>query len=136
MAPPPAAEAVAVQPPSILVVDDDPDILEATTLLLESEGYGVVTAREGQEALEKLASGLRPALILLDLMMPGMNGFDFYGRLRQLPGPEARLPVIVVSATREAQRHAVAMGANDCLPKPYELQALLDKIAALLSVRA
>jgi two-component system, chemotaxis family, chemotaxis protein CheY len=121
-----------LDPPAVLVVDDDPDILEATTLLLESEGYRVETARDGREALDKLAGGATPAVILLDLMMPGMNGFDFYGRLRQLPGPQANLPVIVVSATREAQRHARDLGANGCLPKPYELQDLLDEIAALL----
>ncbi|MHB1845176.1 MAG: response regulator [Deltaproteobacteria bacterium] len=118
---------------TVLVVDDDQDILEATELLLQSEGYRVLTARDGREALERLAQGPRPAVILLDLMMPGMNGFEFYERLRRLGGPEARLPVIVISATREAGRHARELGAEDCLAKPYELQDLLDKIARQLN---
>ncbi len=122
-------KAVNEDPILILIVDDDPDILDATSLLLESEGYAVRTARDGQEALDQLQAGLEPAVILLDLMMPGMNGFEFYGRLRALPSPVGKVPVIVISAMRESERHAAELGAEDTLPKPYELQDLLDKIA-------
>ena len=113
----------------VLVVDDDQDILEATSLLLETEGYRVATARDGQEALDRIAGGLCPSVILLDLMMPGMNGFDFYAELRRLEGPAAHAPVIVISATRELGRHAAELGAEDFIAKPYDLQLLLDKIA-------
>ncbi len=128
----PETETQRARPATVLVVDDDLDILEATSLLLETEGYDVATARDGREALERLAEGVRPAVILLDLMMPGMNGFEFYERLRRLPGPEAHSPVIVISAAREAGRHAEELGADDVLAKPYELQDLLEKIARQL----
>ncbi len=118
--------------PVILLVDDDPEILDATSILLETEGYVVRTAREGGEALEQIEGGLTPAIILLDLMMPGMNGFEFYGRLRGLPAPAGRTPVIVISAMRETERRAAELGAEDTLTKPYELSDLLDKIGRRL----
>src|SRR5689334_6104245 len=80
---------------TILVVDDDEDILEALRDLLRDEGYDVVAARDGRTALERLRGGLRPRLILLDLMMPTMNGYEFRREQRADPAL-AGIPTIVV----------------------------------------
>jgi CheY-like chemotaxis protein len=111
---------------SLLVVDDDPDICEALQTVLEAYGYRVLTAPGGAEALAILRRGERPCLILLDLMMPGMNGAEF--RAEQLRDPAlARIPVVVLSASGEVAAKAAALGAEG-LPKPVDLEALLRAI--------
>jgi CheY-like chemotaxis protein len=91
------ATAVDLDAQPVLIVDDDLDILEALAELLESEGYAVTTVTDGQAALSCLRGGLRPCVILLDLMMPGMNGWDF--RAEQMKDAELRdIPVVVVTA--------------------------------------
>src|ERR1043166_6147962 len=86
----------------ILVVEDDPDVREALVLLLEREGYAVTSVNNGQEALEQLRA-TPSALILLDLMLPVMDGFEF--RVHQLQDPAlARVPVIVLSGGGDLTR--------------------------------
>ncbi|MGQ0505366.1 MAG: response regulator [Myxococcaceae bacterium] len=111
---------------TVLVVDDDPDILEALSEILEAEGYEVVRARNGQEALTRLDS-TPPALILLDLMMPVMDGWEFAQRMRQQPAV-ASIPIIVLSADRNVGTKARDLGAVGHLPKPFELNDLLDMV--------
>ena len=83
---------------TILIVDDDCDVRRALTELLEDEGYAVAGAANGRAALDMIRGGVRPALILLDLMMPGMNGWDF--RNAQLRDPElSAVPVVIVTAS-------------------------------------
>lgn len=109
---------------TVLIVDDEPDIREAVSELLSEEGYEVLGAADGDEALRK-ARACHPSLVLLDLMMPGMNGWEF--RARQKGDPElATIPVVVVSALgRAAGVDAVAY-----LEKPFELEALLSAVRA------
>ncbi len=111
---------------SVLVVDDDPDILEALSEILEAEGYQVLRARNGQEALGCLQSA-PPALILLDLMMPVMDGWEFAQRMRQQPAV-AKIPIIVLSADRNVGAKARDIGAVGHLPKPFELNDLLELV--------
>jgi DNA-binding response OmpR family regulator len=103
----------------ILVIDDDPDIREAVTEVLSLEGHEVVTASEGEQGLVRCRL-LRPDLVLLDLMMPGMNGWDFLKALRrdELLG---RVPVVVVSALGRVPELPV----SGYLPKPFGLDALI-----------
>ncbi len=110
----------------MLVVDDDPDILEALSEILEAEGYNVMRARNGQEALTCLAA-TPPALILLDLMMPVMDGWEFAQRMRQQPAV-AQIPIIVLSADRNVGAKARDIGAVGHLPKPFELNDLLEMV--------
>ena len=87
----------------ILLIDDDPDTREQLAEILREAGYLVATARNGLEGLEKLKTDYAPCVILLDLMMPVMNGWQF--RAKQLSEPElAQLPVIVLSAVTEIRR--------------------------------
>ncbi|HEY8212001.1 MAG TPA: response regulator [Myxococcaceae bacterium] len=111
--------------PQILVVDDDPDILEALSEILEAEGYAVDRARHGQEALARIEQR-RPDLILLDLMMPVMDGWEFSQALRQRG--DSDIPVVVLSADRQAGAKARVVGARGFLAKPFELNELLKVV--------
>src|SRR5215831_16703157 len=86
--------------PLLMVVDDDEDIREVLKLFLEAEGYRVVTAADGRDALQQLQSQEQPSLILLDLMMPGMDGEQFMGAIRR--SPFRNIPVVIMSGHREA----------------------------------
>ena len=110
----------------ILVVDDDPDILEALTEILAGEGFEVLAARHGEEALAHFSSG-PPDLVLLDLMMPVMDGWEFASRMRKNPD-WADVPILVLSADRNVGVKAKEIGAIGYLPKPFELSALLDLV--------
>jgi CheY-like chemotaxis protein len=117
-------------PPLILVVDDDPDILETVSELLEEEHYRVARARNGKEALERVAEEA-PALILLDLMMPVMDGFTFATELRKLPAM-AKIPILVITAEGNPSRSR-QLGAQGFLAKPFDIDTLLDKVRELLN---
>jgi CheY-like chemotaxis protein len=109
----------------ILVVDDEPDIREMVAEVLSDEGYRVVGAANGLEAIEYLTRATTlPTLILLDLMMPVMNGWEFADRQRLDPAL-ADIPVIVISADGNVQQKAETLGASDHLRKPIQLDALL-----------
>ncbi len=115
-------------PPSVLIVEDDADIRDALAEILRDEGYEVVGAGHGQDALTHLRGGGRPALILLDLMMPVMNGWQF--REAQVADATlAAIPVVVISADGAAAREAVHIGADAFLQKPIELEELLVTVA-------
>jgi len=109
----------------VLVVEDDPDIRATLCEALEDHGYTAVGASNGVEALDYLhKAGERPCLILLDLMMPVMDGQTFRNEQRADPSL-AEIPVIVISAYRDVEKHARELAA-DCLPKPVRLETLLD----------
>src|SRR5215468_6854728 len=113
----------------VLVVDDDPDILDALSEILEAEGYDVQRARNGREALQRLEQGL-PDLVLLDLMMPVMDGWEFARSL----DPGARPPIIVLSADRNVSAKAKEIGALGWLAKPFELSDLLAAVRNVVPV--
>ncbi len=116
----------------ILIVDDSADIRESFCALLEAAGYAVDLAASGDHALRLLRSGLRPSLILLDMMMPGMDGFEF--REAQLADPElARIPVIVYSGYPLEPEAVARLGNVECLQKPHDPERLLGLIREILS---
>ncbi|MBN9684252.1 MULTISPECIES: response regulator [unclassified Corallococcus] len=115
----------------VLVVDDDPDILEALSEILEAEGFEIRRARNGKEALERLEPD-PPHLILLDLMMPVMDGWEFAQRMRQKPD-FAGIPIIVLSADRNVGSKAKDIGAMGHLAKPFELNDLLSMVRQSLN---
>jgi CheY-like chemotaxis protein len=120
-----------MRPASILVVDDDPDILAALSAVMNEEGFSVQVARNGQEALD-LVGAVPPALILLDLMMPVMDGREFGSRIRGCPD-WANIPIIVLSADRDARSTAQDLDAAGCLTKPFELEALCGLVHSVVS---
>ena len=113
---------------SILVVEDDQDVRDALATVLETEGYTVVTAAHGEEALGRLRAASAPSVILLDLYMPVMNGWAF--RAEQLRDPKlAEIPVIVVSADSMVARRAADLGAAGYVGKPIDFDRLLALVA-------
>ena len=115
-----------LNPPLILVVEDDPDILKLMEEALRGEGYRVVTAQDGAEALAA-ARREQPDLIVLDLMLPRMNALQFRAEQRRDPAL-ASVPIVCLSALSHAQTIALELGTDDCLPKPVDFDRLLEII--------
>jgi two-component system alkaline phosphatase synthesis response regulator PhoP len=117
----------------ILIIEDDPAVLRAMSFMLEKEGYEVLTATNGLEGLNK-AKGENPDLLILDVMLPGIDGFEICHRLRA-ESQTARLPILMLSAKGQAADKAMGLqvGANEYLTKPVERLVLLDKVKALLA---
>ena len=113
----------------ILVVEDDIDLREVLAVVLEGEGYPVIEAAHGRDALEKLRAQESVCLILLDLFMPTMNGWAF--RKEQLKDPAiAQIPVVVVSADATAARQAGAdLGVAATMTKPIDFDRLLNVVS-------
>ena len=110
----------------ILVIDDEPMVREAVGRVLSSEGYAVAYAHDGADAIARLASD-PPDAILLDLMMPGMNGRQFLSALRTDLGLD--LPVVVMTAVHGLGQRAISLGATDVVEKPFDVDELLNKVA-------
>ena len=114
--------------PTILIVDDDVDIRDAMALVLEHNGYRAVTASNGEEAVRLLQADRPVDLILLDMMMPVMDGWGF--RRSQPDGPAfVKIPVVVLTGDGRASSKAEAIGAVGYLKKPLELDDLLALVA-------
>ncbi len=112
----------------VLIIEDDPDLRDAWGELLSGEGYEVATAADGREGLRRLGAPPRPCLVLLDLMLPAMDGFEF--RLRQLEDPAlAAIPVIVFSGGGDVERKVARLGVAASLTKPLDLGTLLEHVA-------
>jgi DNA-binding response OmpR family regulator len=116
----------------LLVADDSETVLLMLERRLEMEGYEVVTATDGFEALERLrnADSREPDVILLDAMMPNMSGMEV---LQQLRESGSKIPVLMISAHLDAQEpdRMRSLGASDCIPKPFEWEDLIGKIEEL-----
>lgn len=118
----------------ILVVEDIPNVLDLLEITLKFRGYQVLTARNGQEALDRIKEE-RPALIITDILMPTMDGFTFVQRLRTEP-KTFDIPVIFLSATYispEDKAFAMSLGASNFIEKPIDTEEFLLTIAELLT---
>jgi CheY-like chemotaxis protein len=111
----------------VLVVEDEPDIREVMVAILESEGYVARAAAHGAEALAHLRAGLTPCIILLDLMMPVMDGWTFCQERDKDPAL-ATIPIIVVSAVARKDPKNAGLRAVDHLPKPLDVATLLSAV--------
>lgn len=130
----------ASRPLRILVTDDDPHMLEVTKLVLESNGYQVTTAQNGIEALERIEKDT-PDLLILDLLMPKMDGFDVIKSLHERSGPDGfRIPILILSAVKEDSSRRryeletkVSMSIDDYIEKPIAPPILLQRVERVLS---
>ncbi len=117
----------------VLVVEDDRDLVSLLQIVLTDAGYRVATAGEGVEALERVSEEM-PELILLDMRMPVMNGWEFAREFRARYGRGA--PIIVVTAAENARLRAQEIGAEGWLEKPFELEEVLTAVARVLEAQA
>jgi DNA-binding response OmpR family regulator len=125
--------------PRILIVDDDPDILAALTTILESQGYQVITAKDGSEGLADLKSG-KPDLLILDLLMPKMDGFAVCKELQDPRWAKLKdMPILILTSVREEasrRRYELETGleldVDDYVEKPVSPGVLLERVAKLL----
>jgi DNA-binding response OmpR family regulator len=123
----------------ILLVDDDPDILDALSMILQSQGYQVVTARDGVEALASLR-GEMPALMILDLLMPKMDGFAVCKELQDPRWAKYRnIPILILTSVREEasrRRYELETGleldVDDYVEKPVSPDILLERVGRLI----
>jgi two-component system chemotaxis response regulator CheY len=106
----------------VLLVDDDPDLLEVTSFVLESEGFGVETAKDGAEALQRLRAGKPPNVVLLDLMMPVMNGYQFLEEVAKVPSLK-EIPIVVLTAASLVE-----------LPRPVEVVHKPIELGSLIKI--
>jgi DNA-binding response OmpR family regulator len=125
----------AAKKSKILCVDDEPAIRELLHRVLADEGYDVITAGDGREALQAVAQH-PPDLILLDIMMPNLNGMETCRRLREQPATH-NIRVIILTAydQRDRLEESIAAGADDFLGKPIDLTELRVRVRAMLRVK-
>ncbi len=123
--------------PKLLVVDDDPDILDAITAILATQSYTIDTARDGVECVDKVREDI-PDLIVLDLLMPKKDGFAVVRELRENP-KYAKVPILILTSVREdASRRryeletGLAMDVQDYVEKPISPMDLIDRVNKLL----
>lgn len=126
----PAERTMAIDGPlnhQVLLVEDDPDIRSAMKIVLQTDGYEVRTARNGEDGIEQLRAGLRPCLIVLDLIMPIKDGFEF--RREQLADAElAKIPVVVYSGHPDVGENAKRLSAAGYFQKPIDLDTLVELV--------
>ncbi len=115
----------AIEAKTVLVVEDELDLRQLVAMILGDAGYQVRSAGNGREALAEVQREV-PALILLDMKMPVMNGWEFVEAFRG--SFDRRVPIVVVTAAQDAKQRATEVGADGYLSKPFELEALLDTV--------
>lgn len=127
----PAPPSPSLPPLTVLVVDDEPDLLELVSYNLRQAGHQVVTAPDGVRALEAVRDKT-PDVVVLDVMMPGLSGVEVARRLRSQTGTAA-LPILMLTARAEEQHELEGLraGADDYLTKPFSMQVLLARVHAL-----
>jgi two-component system phosphate regulon response regulator PhoB len=119
----------------VLVADDDADVRELVVFRLERAGYEVICAADGAEALE-LALERCPAVCLIDVMMPGLDGYELTERLRASPEARGSLIVLLTASVQEAAvRRGFDAGADDYVKKPFSPAQLVERLAAALGER-
>ena len=111
----------------VLIAEDDSGLLKVLRVRLEIEGYEVVPAQNGQEAT-KLMDSTNPDILLLDLLMPVMDGFEVLKELRA----SSHIPVIAFSANRDLEEKALGLGANVFIAKPFDPDRIADKVREFL----
>ena len=116
-----------VNPKKIVVVDDSKAILDSVELMLDMEGFDVLKYERGSEMYTALCNGTKPDVILMDMWLSGEDGRDICKMIRSNSNL-SNIPVVIMSASRSLCDSAIASGANDFIPKPFDLGEIVEKI--------
>ena len=117
----------------ILIVDDEPNIRLSLEFLMKKAGYEVRAAKDGEEALAEIARA-KPDLVLLDVMMPKLDGFTVCQRIRAEPGWQSVRVIMLTARGRNVEREkGIALGADDYITKPFSTTDAIDRVAAVLA---
>lgn len=121
----------------LLMIEDDARLAQMVIEYLSQSGFDVTHANDGEQGLEQLQL-VQPELVILDLMMPGMDGLEVCRRIRALPGQASRVPVLMLTAKGDPMDRVIGLeiGADDYLPKPFEPRELLARVRAVLRRRS
>lgn len=119
----------------ILIVDDEPDIVETLQFLVESEGFESIIAMDGEEALKK-AREESPSLVILDVMLPKINGYKVC-RLLKFDNKYKHIPILMLTARSQEEDKAIGeeTGADEYITKPFEIDTLVEKIHFYLKIK-
>ncbi len=117
----------SLKKPTILVVDDQPKVLKFMAIGLKLHGYDVITVGSGEEAIVQVRES-NPDIMLLDIIMPGIDGFEVLRQVRSF----SQMPVITFSASSSNYLEAIKLGANDFVAKPFQPDDMVKRIEALL----
>jgi DNA-binding response OmpR family regulator len=122
---------------SLLMIEDDARLAQMVIEYLGQSGFEITHANDGEQGLEQLQL-IQPELVILDLMMPGMDGLEVCRRIRALPGQASRVPVLMLTAKGDPMDRVIGLeiGADDYLPKPFEPRELLARVRAVLRRRS
>ena len=123
---PPESEAAEARAPLVLIAEDHEDSRDALRTLLDAFGYRVVEASNGRQAVER-ALAERPDLILMDMMMPHVDGFQATREIRAVEGMRG-VPIVALTAMEGAREHVLQAGCDDMVPKPLDVRAFLEKV--------
>jgi CheY-like chemotaxis protein len=116
--------------PTVLIVEDERELRDTLNEILEDRGFSVVTAANGREGLERLRSITTPCLVLLDLMLPEMSGWEF--RQEQLRDADlAVVPVVIISGVADLDRSAASLQPSDLFQKPFDMDRLIEAVERL-----
>ena len=123
----------APSPAKVLIVDDEPDILLSLQFLMKKAGYDVRTAKDGEQALAEVARE-KPDIVLLDVMMPKLDGFSVCQRIKSDPALAGVRVVMLTARGRDVEREkGLSLGADDYITKPFSTKDAIDRVAALLA---
>ena len=117
----------------VMAVDDEPDIVKILKISLELANYEVVEANSGEECLEKLAKGVKPKLILLDIMMPGLSGYEVCEKIRKDPKNDGMKVVMLTAKGQKGDaEEGLKMGADDYIIKPFDPYELIEQVKEIM----
>ena len=122
---------VVIFMPKILIVDDEPDTVELMKVILEKEGFEILSAGNEKECLEKIRKE-KPDLILLDIMMPDMSGWEVYDKIRKNDRKTKVMFVSVVEISEERKKRLIKDGVSDYMMKPFTRDELVRKVKAVI----
>jgi len=117
----------------VMVVDDEPDIVKIVKIAMELANFEVLEAYSGEECLDKIAKGAKPSLILLDIMMPGISGYETCGKIRENKDfKDVKIVMLTAKGQKGDAEEGLKVGADDYIIKPFDPYELIEQVKEIL----